>query len=88
MSPVLSSWPNGIRSRSRSESVNIRQRAGVTPSTDCAPTISCHSVATFFCTRVPLSMMVPVIDQPASLRATRLGLARCHPVHLTGDQAE
>ena len=47
---------------------------GVTSSIVCAPTSWCHSVATFFCTRTLLSMMVPVIDQPASLRAMRLGL--------------
>ena len=33
-------------------------------------------------------MMVPVMDQPASLRATRAGLLRCHPVGDRGDQAE
>src|SRR6478735_8723300 len=71
MSPVLSSWPNGTLSRSLSVSVNMRHRLGVTSSMACAPTIWCHSVATFLCTRTLLSMMVPVIDHPASLRAIR-----------------
>lgn len=69
--PGLQLVTEGIRSRSRSRSENIRHRLGVTSSTVWAPTSWCHSVATFFCTRVLLSMMVPVIDQPASFRAMR-----------------